>query len=164
MPSEHLFGFVSRERGDKVKIEEILIREGKYVGATAGVSMLPMLKSGRDLVVILPAKSRLKPLDVALYKRDGKYLLHRVIAIANGCYVLRGDNCYAEERVEEGQILGVLAGFFPQRRLLRVFGRALDALCAATRQKLSPAPFSVSRQEESKTLFSLRKRKTIKKN
>ena len=50
-----------------MKIEEILIREGKYVGATAGVSMLPMLKSGRDLVVILPAKSRLKPLDVALY-------------------------------------------------------------------------------------------------
>jgi len=35
-----------------VKIEEILMREGKYVGATAGVSMLPMLKSGRDLVVI----------------------------------------------------------------------------------------------------------------
>ena len=95
-----------------MKIEEILIREGKYVGATAGVSMLPMLKSGRDLVVILPAQSRLKPLDVALYKRDGKYLLHRVIAIANGCYVLRGDNCYAEELVEEGQILGVLAGFF----------------------------------------------------
>ena len=68
-----------------MKIEEILIREGKYVGAMVGVSMLPMLKSGRDLVVILPAKSRLKPFDVALYKRDGKYWLHRVITIANGC-------------------------------------------------------------------------------
>lgn len=95
-----------------MKIEEILLREGKYVGATVGVSMLPMLKSGRDLVVIQPKRTRPRPLDVVLYKRGKKYLLHRVIKISSDGYVLRGDNCYAEEQVGEEQVLGVLVGFF----------------------------------------------------
>ena len=60
-----------------VTIEELIETEGKYVGPTVGVSMLPMLKSGRDSVVIEKKQARLKPLDVALYKRGEKYVLHR---------------------------------------------------------------------------------------
>lgn len=97
---------------EKLKIEEALVRCGKYVGPTVGVSMLPMLKTGRDSVVILPKTERLKRYDVALYKRGEAYVLHRVIEVAEGGYVIRGDNCYADERVKEESVIGVLTEFF----------------------------------------------------
>ena len=49
--------------------EEILEKDGKLVYKTKGVSMNPMLYQNRDLVVIVPKEGRLKPLDVALYRR-----------------------------------------------------------------------------------------------
>ena len=55
-----------------MKIEDVLAKEGKYVGPTVGVSMLPMLKQRRDTIVVLPKTERLKPLDVALYIRNDK--------------------------------------------------------------------------------------------
>lgn len=93
-------------------IEEALKREGKYVGPTAGVSMLPMLKEGRDTIVVRPASGKLSPLDVALYRRNGDYVLHRVISVTEKGYVIRGDNCYSDEQVSEERILGVLTEFF----------------------------------------------------
>lgn len=95
-----------------VTIEELIETEGKYVGPTVGVSMLPMLKSGRDSVVIEKKQARLKPLDVALYKRGEKYVLHRVIETREGGYVIRGDNCYADELVPEEAVFGVLTEYF----------------------------------------------------
>ena len=85
------------EENKTMSIEEVLESEGKYVGLTRGVSMLPMIKSGKDVVVIAKKTERLKPYDVALYKRDdGAYVLHRVLKVVGKGYVIRGDNCYAE--------------------------------------------------------------------
>ena len=64
---------------ERLSIEEVLLREGKYVGPTVGTSMLPMLKSGRDSIVVFPKGGRLNRLDVALYKRWLNYILHLVI-------------------------------------------------------------------------------------
>ena len=97
---------------NKYSIEEILALTGKYVGPTGGVSMQPMLKEGRDTIVVLPKKERLKRLDVALYKVDGKYLLHRVIQPIDGGYIIRGDNCYENEKIPEDAVFGVLSEFF----------------------------------------------------
>lgn len=93
-------------------IEEALEKEGKYVGPTFGVSMRPMLKEGRDVVVILPKSGRLRFPDVALYKRGNDYVLHRVIGLTENGYVIRGDNCLGEEQVPEEQVFGVLTEFF----------------------------------------------------
>ena len=41
-----------------ITIEELIETEGKYVGPTVGVSMLPMLKSARDSVVIEKQQAR----------------------------------------------------------------------------------------------------------
>lgn len=98
--------------GEKLKIEEVLERAGKYVGPTSGVSMLPMLKTGRDSVVILKKTARLAPYDVALYRREDKYVLHRVLSVTETGYIIRGDNCYADENVPEGAVIGVLTEFF----------------------------------------------------
>ena len=96
----------------KQTIEEVLSTHGKYVGPTVGVSMLPMLKNRRDTIVVLPKTDRLHPLDVALYKRGDAYVLHRVLQVIDGGYIIRGDNCYADEKVPESAVIGVLSEFF----------------------------------------------------
>jgi hypothetical protein len=98
--------------GNKYTIEEIIRLNGKFVGPTMGVSMLPMLKEGRDTIVVSAKTKRLKRLDVALYKRDGKYILHRVLQPIDGGYIIRGDNCYEDENIPEDAVFGVLTEFF----------------------------------------------------
>ncbi len=95
-----------------LKIEDVLAEKGVYVGPTVGVSMLPMLKSRRDTIVVKPKTERLKRLDVALYKRGDAYVLHRVLAPIEGGYIIRGDNCYSDENIPEEDVFGVLTEFF----------------------------------------------------
>lgn len=97
---------------EKQTIEEVLASCGKYVGPTVGVSMLPMLKNRRDIIVVLPKTERLQPLDVALYKRGDAYILHRVLQQTDEGYIIRGDNCYSDENVPENAVIGVLTEFF----------------------------------------------------
>lgn len=100
------------EQTEKQTIEEVLASHGKYIGPTVGVSMLPMLKNRRDTIVVLPKTERLQALDVALYKRGDAYILHRVLKVVDGGYVIRGDNCYSDENVPERAVIGVLSEFF----------------------------------------------------
>lgn len=93
-------------------IEEVLVHHGVFIGPTMGISMLPMLKSGRDTIVVRPKEGRLQPLDVALYKREEKYVLHRVLKVTDTGYIIRGDNCYYDEIVPEHDVIGVLTEFF----------------------------------------------------
>ena len=98
--------------GEKLKIEDVLLQSGKYIGPTVGISMLPMLKERRDTIVVLPKTERLKPLDVALYRRGSAYVLHRVLYPTDTGYIIRGDNCYSDENVPESAVIGVLSEFF----------------------------------------------------
>ena len=99
--------YTAVEETKQITIEELIGSEGRYVGPTVGVSMLPMLKTGRDSVVIVKKEARLRPLDVALYKRGDKYVLHRVISVIDGGYIIRGDNCYSDEKIPESAVFGV---------------------------------------------------------
>ena len=97
----------------KTNIKELLEKDGTYVGLTEGVSMRPMIVSGRDVVVIEKKTQRLKEMDVALYMRKDKdYVLHRVIKVVEKGYIIRGDNCYSDERVKEEDVIGVLTQYF----------------------------------------------------
>ncbi len=101
---------------ERMTIEQVLSTSGKYIGPTVGVSMLPMLKSRRDTIVVEAKKERLKPLDVALYRRGERYVLHRVLSLTENGYVIRGDNCYADELVPEESVIGVLTEFFRKNK------------------------------------------------
>ena len=101
---------------EKWKIEDVLKEKGVYIGPTVGVSMLPMLKNRRDTIVVKPKTERLKRLDVALYKRGDAYVLHRVLRVVDGGYIIRGDNCYADENVPEDAVIGVLTEFFRKNK------------------------------------------------
>lgn len=102
------------------KIEELLKSDGRYLSTTRGVSMRPMLKSGRDVIVVLPKTERLKPYDVALYRRGESYVLHRVIDVTDSGYIIRGDNTYSDEIVPESAVIGVLAEYFSKKRTVKV--------------------------------------------
>ncbi len=91
------------------KFEDIISEQGKLVYTNVGNSMFPLIKP-RDLLVIEAVKKPLKVGDVPLYKRDsGQYVLHRIVEIDNGKYVMKGDNRTEVEReVADRQIIGVL--------------------------------------------------------
>jgi len=100
----------------KWTIEKVLIEKGAYIGPTVGTSMLPMLKNRRDTIVVKAKTERLKPLDVALYKRGDAYILHRVLKVTDSGYIIRGDNCYFDEIVPEETVIGVLTEFFRKKK------------------------------------------------
>lgn len=91
--------------------EDVLARDGKLVYKIRGVSMRPLLRQDRDLVVIRPPASRLEKNDVALYRRGEKYVLHRVIEVTDDGYLIRGDNTFSPERVPDAAVIGVMTGF-----------------------------------------------------
>lgn len=100
----------------KHSIQEILKRDGAWISTTAGTSMWPMLRDRRDTIVVRPIEGRLRPYDVALYRRGDAYVLHRVIKANDGGYRIMGDNCMAYEEVPESAILGRLDEFWRGER------------------------------------------------
>ncbi len=102
--------------------EDILARYGRLVYTTTGISMLPMLRQKRDLIILEPPCGRLRKHDVALYRdEDGKYILHRVIETGTGEYVFRGDhNRISERSIRQEQIVGVLTAFVRDGREISI--------------------------------------------
>lgn len=93
-------------------IEAELEKHGTYASTTSGVSMEPLFRTRRDMVIIEKPKGELKKYDVALYRLlSGKYVLHRVIKVKPNEYIIRGDNTYIKEHVSKDRVIGVLTGF-----------------------------------------------------
>ena len=101
-------------------IEGVLARDGALVYKTRGRSMEPMLRQDRDLVLIRVPSARLRKYDVALYRRGGNYVLHRVVAVEREAYRMRGDNTYSVETVPDSAVIGVLHSFQRKGRQIRV--------------------------------------------
>jgi len=92
--------------------EEEIERTGKLVYTNVGDSMMPLIKQGRDILIIEKACGRLKKYDVPLYKRDsGQYVLHRILKVRKEDYVICGDNrSFKEYGITDRHIIGVLTG------------------------------------------------------
>ncbi len=90
-------------------IEEKLHDGGSVTLNITGTSMLPLLVEGRDSVCLVRKTGKLKKYDLPLYRRaDGSFVLHRVIGVRRGGYVMCGDNQYIKEYpISDGQIIGV---------------------------------------------------------
>ena len=102
---------------NKSTFEEVLNRDGRLVYTNVGVSMRPLIREGRDVMIIDRCDpSSLKKYDVVLFVREnvtgrGKYVLHRIIKLLpDGCFYIVGDNTTGGETVKSAQILGVLTG------------------------------------------------------
>ena len=90
--------------------EEILNRDGVLAYTNTGVSMMPLVRQRKDLIEIRKkAHGRCKKYDVVLYKRNGQYILHRILRVLPSGYLIAGDNNFFVERdITDADILGVM--------------------------------------------------------
>lgn len=97
-------------------IEKEIAEKGRLTYTGKGVSMWPLIRQKKDLVVIERPKGRLKKYDVALYKtnkKSNRYTLHRIIGVTENGYVCRGDNCMKKEYgITEEMIIGVMTELY----------------------------------------------------
>ena len=98
--------------------ETYLDKHGKLIYTNVGVSMLPLLRQGKDLFVLVKKQAeRAKIGDVVLYKRNDKYVLHRIIDVRSDDYVILGDNCTDKEYgIKDSDILAIMTGFIRNGR------------------------------------------------
>jgi hypothetical protein len=93
-------------------IEEKLAAEGEVLFSPNGTSMLPTLKAGRDTLVLVSPPKRLRKYDIALFRRrNGQYVLHRVVAVGDR-YTFIGDNQFEPERgIEAADIVALCTAY-----------------------------------------------------
>lgn len=105
--------FVKQQEYNPPKVytyEEILNEQGFFVYTNVGTSMKPLLRQRRDLIEIRRKEpGRCKKYDVVLYKRNGQYILHRILRVLPSGYLIAGDNNFFVERdITDDMILGVM--------------------------------------------------------
>ena len=96
------------------KLEQVLLEEGTLLSTASGISMLPCIRPGKDVLHLIYPEKRVEKYDVILYKRkNGNYILHRIMEVNESNYVLCGDNQYIlEYGIDDSQVLGILQGFY----------------------------------------------------
>lgn len=101
------------------KIEDA-VKKGNFVIHPHGVSMWPMIRNGKDSLVINPVEGRLSKYDIPLYKDNrGRYVVHRIIKVTEDGYVICGDGLYEiEYDITDKNILGVVTGFFRKEKFI----------------------------------------------
>ena len=108
---------MDEKKNYSLKLEEMLplIEEKLKSGAPVkfvprGVSMLPLIRQGKDSVIIERVKERPKTGDVIFYRRpDGQFVLHRIVGEDSRGYVLCGDNQIVKEfGVTDDYIIGIM--------------------------------------------------------
>ena len=92
--------------------EAVLAGEKLFVHVVpAGVSMLPLIRGGRDDVIITPVDREIKRGDIVLFRRDdGANVMHRVFRFPGGRIETFGDGCASPDApVLREQIWGIAA-------------------------------------------------------
>ena len=104
-----------------------LLRERLSAGQTVrylpfrGVSMLPLLRQGKDQVELSPLPQKLKKYDLPVYQYpSGKVVMHRVVRVREEDYVCLGDNTYSYEHVRHDQMIGIVSGIKRGERYIAV--------------------------------------------
>ena len=114
--------FVTHKNKDDYMMIDATGEFSGLVHSNVGDSMMPLIKQGRDVLVISAVNGRLKRYDIPLYKRDsGQYVLHRILKVRKNDYVICGDNrCNKEYGITDRHIIGVLSGIIRDGREIPV--------------------------------------------
>lgn len=121
------------ELKDLLPLIQSQLEAGKSVTfSPRGVSMLPMLRQGKDKVTLSPVKGPLKKYDLPLYRMDsGKFILHRIVGVGE-TYTCRGDNTYRLERgIRQDQLIAVVSSFTRGNTTISVDDPAYRCYCCA---------------------------------
>ena len=95
-------------------IREVLDSGGEFRIYPHGVSMLPLIRQGRDSVSLKKLDRKPRKHDILFYRRtDGSFILHRVKKVTDRGLILWGDHQYVlEYGITEDQIIGYAARVF----------------------------------------------------
>ncbi len=99
-------------------IEEVLEGGGEFRLYPKGTSMLPLLRQGKDSVVLSKRPDSATPLkkhDIAFYRRkNGQFVLHRVMKTCrDGSFTMCGDNqTVPETGILPDQIIGYVCRIY----------------------------------------------------
>lgn len=73
-------------------MKEVIESGGEFTFYPHGTSMMPLIREGVDRVVLVKADT-VKAGDAVFYLRDnGQFVLHRIVKVKNGEYIMCGDN------------------------------------------------------------------------
>lgn len=102
-------------------IREIVEAGGVVRLVVTGHSMLPTLVEKRDSVLLVKP-DKIKKSDIVLYQRkNGDYVLHRIVKKKNGAFYLCGDNQTAVEYpIYKEQIFGLVTGIVRKGKIISV--------------------------------------------
>lgn len=97
--------------GKVEKFEDVIAEQGRLIYTNVGVSMMPLVRQGRDVMIIERVPEELKWLDAVVFKRsENVYVMHRIMTHGKDPYIICGDNSLQLERVRKEQIIGILTG------------------------------------------------------
>lgn len=88
-------------------IKTVLDNGGNFTMIPKGTSMEPFIHGGKDKVVLEPLPHQIRKYQIILYQRkDGSYVMHRVVGKDHAGYIMRGDNQRINEyKITEGQMI-----------------------------------------------------------
>lgn len=113
----------------EIKLEEIepTIRKifaagGDFTFYPKGTSMHPFVEQGRDKITLAPIQDQVRKYDVILYKRkNGAFVLHRVVGERADGYIFRGDNQFVKEYgIKKEQMIGRMTEIIRSDEVIRV--------------------------------------------
>ena len=88
---------------------------------TVGCSMQPLLYERQTHVMLSPIKDGVKKYDIVLYiRRDGTHVLHRCVKVMDGYCLMRGDNTYYLEKVDNELMIGVVTHIYRKGKMIDV--------------------------------------------
>ncbi len=102
---------------------EAEIGEGRNVRfRVKGTSMTPLLRNGRDEVLLSPCEPKeLRPMDVALFRYKGIHVLHRIIYRDGEQLLLQGDGvCISHETCKTDDVVGIV------HKVIRPTGKVIE--------------------------------------
>ncbi len=110
---------------NKTTFKNELLNKGYLVFTNKGVSMMPLLRQDRDLMIIKrKEEGQLKNHDAVLFLRgNGQYVMHRILKVRENDYWIVGDNCVSGEYIKEDQIIGILTGVVRDGKTISVDDR-----------------------------------------
>ena len=95
-----------------------------------GVSMLPMLRQGKDSVELSPLPAKLKKYDLPVYRRpNGQLVMHRVVDVKDDQYICLGDNTESFEKIYPDQVIGVVSAFKRGEKRIEVTDPGYQRYC-----------------------------------
>ena len=104
-------------------LEEELKSKGRIVYTNKGNSMSPLIKGGRDVLVIRAKNDGFRKNDVVLYKTPkGQLMLHRIRKTSKGHYFIIGDHCTVGETVPQERVIGILESLMRGDRTVKLSG------------------------------------------